>query len=67
MIRAERMTELEDLTDELLVLSVLLAIMATPSDRAPVLLAMCAASVERCQHHVERLVRSERENSWDKP
>jgi hypothetical protein len=49
-----------DLTDELLVASTLLAIMAAPEGNKPMLLEMCASSVERCQELVEKLIQIDR-------
>jgi hypothetical protein len=49
-----------DLTDELLVASTLLAIMAELEENKPLLLEMCASSVERCQELVEKLVKIDR-------
>jgi hypothetical protein len=50
------MPSLLDLTDELLIASTLLAIMAGPEANKVLLLEMCASSVERCQTLVEKLV-----------
>jgi hypothetical protein len=56
MTEAGAMPTLLDLTDELLVASTLLAIMAAPEGNKPMLLEMCASSVERCQKLAENLV-----------
>jgi hypothetical protein len=50
-----------ELTDELLVASTLLAIMAGPDANQPLMLDMCASSVDRCQTLVEKLVRIDRQ------
>ena len=60
MTEAGVMPSLLDLTDELLVASTLLAIMAGSEENKPLLLEMCASSVERCQELVEKLVRIDR-------
>jgi hypothetical protein len=57
MTETEAMPSLLDLTDELLVASTLLAIMAGSEENKPLLLEMCASSVERCQELVEKLVK----------
>ena len=56
MTESGAMPSLLDLTDELLVASTLLAIMADPQANKPMLLEKCASSVERCQELVEKLV-----------
>ncbi len=60
MTETKAMPALLDLTDELLAASMLLAIMAEPGANKPLLLEMCASSVERCQELVEKLVRIDR-------
>jgi hypothetical protein len=60
MTETKAMPALLDLTDELLVASTLLAIMAKPEANKPLLLEMCASSVERCQALVEELGRIDR-------
>jgi hypothetical protein len=54
------MPSLLDLTDELHVASTLLAIMAESEANKPLLLEMCASSVERCQELVDKLVKIDR-------
>ena len=54
----DQLTVLDDLANELLVASTLLALMAVPSERTPTLRSMCGAAVERCQGHVARLIQS---------
>lgn len=54
----DRMDRLNDLADELIVISTLLSIMATSSERAPLLRDMCAAAIERCQGQVDELLKS---------
>jgi hypothetical protein len=60
MTETEAMPSLLDLTDELLVASTLLAIMAVPEMNKPLVLEMCASAVARCQALVEELVRIDR-------
>ena len=60
MKETEAMPSLLDLTDELLVASTLLAIMAVPEMNKPLMLEMCASALERCQALVEELVRIDR-------
>jgi hypothetical protein len=60
MTETRAMPSLLDLTDELLVASTLLSIMAAPEANKPILLEMCASSVERCQELVEKLVQIDR-------
>lgn len=50
-------TVLHDLTDELLVVSTLLSIMAAQDANMPLLLQMSATSVERCQELAAELAR----------
>jgi hypothetical protein len=54
----DQLSVLDDLANELLVASTLLALMAVPSERTPTLRNMCGAAVERCQGHVARLIQS---------
>lgn len=56
MTETGAMRSLLDLTDELLVASTLLSIMAAPEGNKPMLLEMCASSVERCQELAAKLV-----------
>jgi hypothetical protein len=56
----DRMDRLNDLADELIVVSTLLSIMTTSSERAPLMRAMCAAAIERCQGQVAMLEKSAR-------
>lgn len=63
MTETGAMPSLLDLTDELLVASTLLAIMAAPEANKPLLLEMCTSSVERCQELVEKLVQIDRRDS----
>ena len=56
----DRMDRLNDLADELIVVSTLLSIMATSSERAPLLRDMCAAAIKRCQGQVAMLEKSAR-------
>ena len=60
MIETGPMPSLLNLTDELLVASTLLAIMAEPEAKTPLVLEMCVSAVERCQALVEELVRIDR-------
>jgi hypothetical protein len=48
------------LADELIVVSTLLSIMTTSSERAPLLRDMCAAAIKRCQGQVAMLEKSAR-------
>lgn len=54
MTQTDRLPALLDLTDELLIVSTLLDMRAVPS-----MLELCAASAERCQQLVARLVHME--------
>ena len=58
----DRLPTLHSLTDELLVVSALLGMLATPQEGTASMLELCAASAERCQQLVEKLVRME---AWD--
>jgi hypothetical protein len=59
MSSTDRLPILDDLTDELLVVSALLDMLATPHESAASVLEMCAASAERCQKMVGKLLRME--------
>ena len=60
MTETGAMPSLLDLTDELLVASTLLTMMAAPEANTTLLLEMCATSVGRCQELTEKLVTIER-------
>jgi hypothetical protein len=60
MTETGAMPSLLDLTDELLVASTLLTMMAAPEANTTLLLEMCATSVGRCQELTEKLVKIER-------
>lgn len=53
----DQMGLLNSLADELTVVSSLLSILETPSERSPMLRDMCAAAIGRCQGQVAVLVR----------
>lgn len=59
MTQIDRLSTLEDLTDELLVVSTLLDMMAAPLKIDASMLDLCSASASRCQHLVGQLLQSE--------
>ena len=59
MSSTDRLPIMRNLTDELLVVSALLDMLASPQESAASLLGLCTASAERCQQLVARLVRME--------
>jgi hypothetical protein len=56
MTQNNRLSTLEDLTDELLVVSTLLDMMTAPMKIEASMLELCAASASRCQHLVVQLL-----------
>ena len=59
MTQFDRLSTLEDLTDELLVVSSLLDMMTAQLKIETSMLDLCAASASRCQHLVVRLLEFE--------
>ena len=59
MTQSDRLSTLENLTDELLVVSTLLDMMTAPLKIEPSMLELCAASASRCQHLVVQLLEIE--------
>ncbi len=59
MTHVDRLSTLEDLTDELLVVSTLLDMMSAPLKIDASMLELCAASASRCQHLVVQLLEFE--------
>jgi hypothetical protein len=59
MTQNNRLSTLEDLTDELLVVSTLLDMMTAPMKIETSMLELCAASASRCQHLVVQLLEIE--------
>ena len=59
MTQIDRLSTLEDLTDELLVVSTLLDMMTAPLKIEASMLELCAASASRCQHLVVQLLEIE--------
>lgn len=59
MTQNNRLSTLEDLTDELLVVSTLLDMMTAPMKIEASMLELCAASASRCQHLVVQLLEIE--------
>ena len=59
MTHVDRLSTLEDLTDELLVVSTLLDMMSAPLKIEASMLELCAASASRCQHPVVQLLEFE--------
>ena len=60
MTQIDRLSTLENLTDELLVVSTLLDMMTAPLKIEASMLELCAASASRCQHLVVQLLEIER-------
>jgi hypothetical protein len=59
MTQIDRLSTLENLTDELLVVSTLLDMMTAPLKIEASMLELCAASASRCQHLVVQLLEIE--------
>ena len=59
MTQIDRLSTLENLTDELMVVSTLLDMMTAPLKIEASMLELCAASASRCQHLVVQLLEIE--------
>jgi hypothetical protein len=59
MTQIDRLSTLENLTDELLVVSALLDMMTAPLKFEASMLELCAASASRCQNLVVQLLEIE--------
>ena len=59
MTHVDRLSTLEDLTDELLVVSTLLDMMKASLKIEASMLELCAGSASRCQHLVVQLLKLE--------